>query len=439
MKIQIYLDGRWQTAATLELLTPDGGRRGEVRVAYEAVYAADRLGAADLHAISCRHPVNLSPIISKTWPAFLIDLLPQGAARRRLIADEGREDMPEWELLQKGAWNPVGNLRVFRANATHPISPHPGFTVDEMLERGDGFIEHAMSVGASVAGATDAQGEMPKFWLVEDADGRIHPDGGHVDAIARAFYLVKFPPVEAGPYSEAILRNEEAYQRVAAAMGLRVTPRLPAFKNGGLLSPRFDREIVDGVVHRLGVESVYSLTGVIENGAMMRHHEVLFALHAYVTDFERELIEYVSRDVLNLAMGNRDNHGRNTAVLKHRDGRIELTPLYDFGPTFLDARGLPRATSWAGAQLQATDWNGALLDLATRFSERDIDLMPVIKRLMAHLRELGGRLQSLSQIMRECGVDEFIIERRTQDIENVSNALMKLGDVPRVSFGRRPP
>lgn len=52
-----------------------------------------------------------------------------------------------------------------------------------------------------------------------------------------------------------MLRNEASYQRVAQAVGLRVTSRLPEVIEGGLLIPRFDRQVREGVVQRLGVES----------------------------------------------------------------------------------------------------------------------------------------------------------------------------------------
>jgi hypothetical protein len=37
-----------------------------------------------------------------------------------------------------------------------------------MLDRGDSFIDHAHAVGATVAGATDTQGEAPKFWAMRE-------------------------------------------------------------------------------------------------------------------------------------------------------------------------------------------------------------------------------------------------------------------------------
>lgn len=436
--IEAYLNGRWHACATLKPQGTGSGRRMNVRVAYEAAYAQDHLGAADLRAISCRHPVNLGPINSAVWPAFLIDLLPQGAAKRRLLQLAGVDDLPEWELLRTGAWNPVGNLRVRREDP--PVADnHPGFELAEVMSRGEAFIDHAHSVGAAVAGATDTQGEMPKFWLVEDRLGRMHADAGHVDAMARGFYLVKFPSKDAGEHRQAMLRNEASYQRVAQVFGLRVTPRLPEVIDGGLLIPRFDRALGNGVVQRLGVESVYSLTGTIESGAQLRHDQVLLALHKYGTDFEADLLEYLGRDVLNLAMGNRDNHGRNTAVLKELDGTVRLSPLFDFGPSFLDERGLPRATNWPQQRGHRVDWNAAILDLGDRFADEGVDLAPHITPIMQRLRGLGGQIERLPDTMRTCGVDDFIIERRVREITEIAADLQALGDVPTMSIRKRRP
>jgi hypothetical protein len=65
-----------------------------------------------------------------------------------------------------------------------------------------------------------------------------------------------------------------------------------------------------------------------------------------VTDPEKELREFVLRDLLDVALGNTDNHARNTSVLKWPDGRIELSPLYDFAPMILDRRMVARVSRW---------------------------------------------------------------------------------------------
>ena len=64
------------------------------------------------------------------------------------------------------------------------------------------------------------------------------------------------------------------------------------------------------------------------------------AVARFTSDPKRELRELVLRDVLDVALGNTDHRARNTAVLKQLDGRIELSPLYDFAPMVLDPQGI---------------------------------------------------------------------------------------------------
>ena len=274
-----------------------------------------------------------------------------------------------------------------------------------------------------MAGATDTQGEAPKFWVVQDANGGWHPDHGDAGDFARRYMLLKFPVPESGPRATDILRNEAAYQKVAQTLGLRVTPSLPEFIDGALLIPRFDRRHIDGREVRLGVESIYSVAGVLDAAATtLRHQEVLIALAACVTDFHEEMKEYIRRDLLNIALGNRDNHGRNTAILKDTDGTLRLAPLYDFGPAFLDARAISRVIRWEGEEPGTTNWNVVLENLATRLEEAEIaiadwDAIPTT------MRSFGARLKDLPALMRDCGVDASIIEQRRSDIERLASQL----------------
>src|SRR6478752_9395656 len=112
MDFEIHLDGAWHRCATVELLDQaQSSRTGRVRLQYEADYATPRLDARDHRALTVHAPVNLRTRDLPHWPSFLIDLLPQGAARKRIerVNNGPRSD---WALLGLGAVNPVGNLRV---------------------------------------------------------------------------------------------------------------------------------------------------------------------------------------------------------------------------------------------------------------------------------------------------------------------------------------
>lgn len=425
MDFEVHLAGAWHRCGTVELLDEaQNSRNGPVRLQYEADYALEHLGARDHRALTVRAPVNLRTRDLPHWPSFLIDLLPQGAARKRIerVNNGPRSD---WALLGLGAVNPVGNLRVRPAEARADRT-HPGFELNDMVSRGDEFVEYAHELGATVAGATDTQGEAPKFWVVEDENGRWHPDNGALGFAVRRYMLLKFPVPEAGKSAQEILQHEALYQRVGRILGIRVTRQLPEFVDGALLIPRFDRLFLSGAEVRLGVESLYSITGVLDSATTsVRHHEVLIALATCLTNFESELWEYVQRDLLNLALGNRDNHGRNMAVLKKIDGTLQLAPIYDFGPSFLDARAIARVIRWDGEEAGRRDWTNIMLNLQTRLEEAGI-VLSNWTGLLHSMREFAEKLDRLPELMRDCGVAGHIIEHRRAEIERLAQDLRTL-------------
>lgn len=205
------------------------------------------------------------------------------------------------------------------------------------------------------------------------------------------------------------------------------TEELPQFINGALIVPRFDRRTHDGGgVERLGVESLYSLTGTLESGQLLKHDHVLIALAQILTDFNGELREYIRRDLLNLALGNRDNHGRNTAILKDIDGRMRLNPLFDVGPTFLDARAITRVLRWDAEQPGELPWPAILDRLQLRSREAGVKFD--VQLAACALGDFADEIHTLPTMMRDCGVDPLIIEQRIPDIERLARGL---ADQPR--------
>lgn len=301
-----------------------------------------------------------------------------------------------------------------------------------MTQRGDEFLEYAAGTGAAVTGATDTQGEAPKFWVVQDASGQWYPDDGNCDAFANKFALLKFPVPEAGANAERILRHEALFQRVARRVGLRTTEELPEFVDGALLVPRFDRRRTPQV-ERLGVESLYSVTGVADGAREpLRHDQVLFELAELLTSFDDELCEYVRRDLFNLAVGNRDNHGRNTAVLKDVDGTMRLAPIFDVGPSFLDGRAIARVIRWDGERASGHEWRTVL----DRLNDRSADhrahgggVQIDVTRIARCMHEFAEQIAQLPRVMAECEVDPAIIEQRQPEIDRLATSLVNLQGV----------
>ena len=216
-----------------------------------------------------------------------------------------------------------------------------GFSREEVISRDSRFLEYAYEQGAAIGGATGAGGEAPKLLLTEDRQGALHPDAALPDAEAARHWVVKFARNQASKTDQEILRSEFCFYRGLQKLGLDTVDAdglsLEEGRKPSLWMKRFDRDVtVDGVV-RTAVESMYSLAGVTEAGSYMSHTNVLQHLvelwqsvgqGQQVGDL---VFEYLRRDLLNLILGNSDNHGRNTSILRMDKG-VKLAPIYDLAP-----------------------------------------------------------------------------------------------------------
>ena len=97
---------------------------------------------------------------------------------------------------------------------------------------------------------------------------------------------------------------------------------------------------------RLAQESIATLTGMPGFEFVPSHDQVCLCLLRYCTSPQDEVLEHIKRDVANLALGNKDNHARNTAVQRDFNAGVALTPLYDFAPMYLHPDGIARRIRW---------------------------------------------------------------------------------------------
>jgi serine/threonine-protein kinase HipA len=433
--IEIFRSGHWQAAGVLR---PDDfrqGYRGSSRFEYLLDYAVDNAGEllAPPAGLSCRYPVDFVLHNEKCWPAFILDLLPSGHGRRQWLEQLDLNDGPnaDWPLLLRGSAFPVGNLRVAEAvaakNPSHLVptasgelvsaSEHPGFSRREIIERNEHFVEYAFQLGIYAAGGTDVQGVAPKMLLNEDLQGAWHAEGVLPDKRIKAHWLVKLPRGRTVA-DQRVLKNEAAYMSVAQALGLRVHGELEHASNS-LFIPRFDRRVVAGShVERYGMESLCSLAGVPEFGAFIAHDTLCRAISRYCAQPQRDLLEYIKRDIVNVVMGNKDNHARNTAVMRYENGRVVLAPLFDFAPMYLDPEGIVRVCRWEGDVEQAgnPDW-GAVINGSREYLSDDA---------ARRLRQFGQAVERLPETMRQAGVDDDIIESRTRSIQQHARQLRAL-------------
>jgi serine/threonine-protein kinase HipA len=415
--IKLYSNGAWHDAALIE-------SRGNDRCTFE--YLPDYVFGEIRQPVSLKLPVALDTRQPMgKCPAFLLDLVPQGNGRRYLIQNLRLKDFDNLilPLIQVGALNPIGRLRLDTAVdyakkiKIEYASLHRGFTLDEIVGRKDDFIEALSKYGMLGAGTTGLQGASPKFMMVKNHEGLWFIDSFiKEESDIASHWLMKLPR---GRHETdlAILDNEAAYIRVARACGLR-THGETFHRDGMLFVPRFDRVMRDGKVIRLHQESLASLAGHQTFGIRPNHYDLIKGFLPHVTDPVGEVIEYVKRDLLNLALKNTDNHARNTAVQQLEDGTVQLTPVFDVAPMFLDREIIPRSSQWL-------DKDGKVIN---RF-EDVVDGLPleIGKKavVMQAVKAFAKVIEKLPQTMDQCGVDTYIIERCERSIDQVLDTIIK--------------
>lgn len=423
---QIFEDDAWKDCAIVTLLDPAGGNPRTPSI-FE--YNLDYVFETGAEPVSLSFPITAEMQTLRQWPAFIFDLIPQGSGRQYLLgqlklADSPAADLP---LMSAGAFNPIGRIRVAEAAryyANH-VARHQtddakqGFSLEEIIGRGDAFNERMMIHGMLAAGSLGVQGAAPKYLLTTDRDGKWHVDGALEDGRAAAHFIVKRPRGKTRD-DYRVLKNEAAYLKTANAMGLRTAGDL-LYQDDMLFIPRFDRAVQHGKVIRLHQESLASVAGIVGFESTPGQFELLNALRAVVDDKTAETIEFLKRDVLNLAMRNTDNHARNSALQKI-GAEVRLTPLFDFAPMYLDPAGIPRSARWyhPNTKKELHEWHEVLAALEIENAERDY--------IRQALHQFGVQLKALDRHMRQAGVDDDIAAFLTPHIATQIQQLHSLGD-----------
>ena len=428
--LQLHHLGRWHDAGVLTA-------QGDERCRFD--YLVDYVFARHAQPVALGLPVALQGLgfdeddsadaapRAAGLPAFLYDLIPQGRGRAHLLGLLNRSDSERLltPLLLAGAFNPIGRLRISSAVAFYEeqLRRNPngsrlrGFSIDDIVAKADAFLEQLSLHAMLSAGTTGVQGVAPKFLLAQDPDGLWFADLALPDERARRHWIVKLPR---GRSDDDLLvhRHEAAYLRLAGALGLR-TPGAVELHGRMLFTERFDRRVTaDGVV-RLHQESLASLAGLRGFGAPTTQNQLLAALRRHASDRAAETLEFLQRDVFNLALRNTDNHARNSAVQTLEDGRVRLTPLFDVAPMFRDPELIPRSVHWrdaAGRRLD--DWRAVLDSLALADDER--------RALTQGLQAFGRRLEQLPALAVDHGVEPPILDACRASIEQQLEQLQRL-------------
>ena len=436
LNLQLHHNNQWHQAASIEIENTTHGIGSATSLDYDMNYVAAwdaaglKLGkpAFDNRALSVRYPTDFAVHQSTAWPPFLLDVLPQGPARRRFAEELGfkRPEDPEVEfpLLLRGGSCPIGNLRIEEAWKEEAErltgGKFKGLETADILEQTDRFGDAIDRFMMIASGSSGVQGDWPKALLTQAKDGLWYPDPLVEDGKAALHTIVKLLRDRDKEYA-AILAAEAPYLEVARAFGLRVGKPM-RHQGGVLIIPRFDREPTQIGVIRHGQESLVSALGIAQFGHVGHHERYIEVLCKVSSNPREEIIEYILRDLLNLAMGNTDNHGRNTALQKRVDGRIQLTPLYDFTPMRLDPTTVVRSTRWQCLNGGDTDPDWDLV------SETVANEFVTGSELRTALKAKANFLRSIPDIAREKGVAEDTINLACSMHEQAAKSVERLKD-----------
>ncbi len=430
LQIECHFRGAWHAAAELTVRETQAGRKSPTQLGYLNDYIVaniDDLGTHDARAIAERFPVGFGTWTYEGWPPFLYDIVPAGAARRwwetRLDASFETEAELDWLLLRNHTRAPVGHLRIAGPPPREKARP---FSKDEVLARDVGFLEYAAARGAAIGGATGAGGDAPKVLLAEDVAGNIYPADTIPDHETHHSWFVKWPRGKRTAADRLILVTEHYYATALAELGLDICVGELVADEGRLPSlwlPRFDRHPSVSGLERRAVESLYSLAGITTTGAAVRHQTFLRALRGALSDrdqledFPTLVREYVCRDLLDVVVGNSDNHGRNRAIV--RGERLVWAPIYDLAPMVLDPAGVTRSTTWEKHEY------GGRIDWVAVCDELDawvpgLDMTGSLRAFADSLRSLPGRLM-------ESGIDEAVMDAPRIYLGDLEETLKRWG------------
>jgi serine/threonine-protein kinase HipA len=436
LTFETHLRGEWYESATISIDKPNAGYSGASIVDYDidfftAFAAVDAVHrpVIDARALSVNHPVDLASRHRATWPAFLLDLMPQGHARRKLseilgfTLDAREADVP---LLLRAASNPVGNIRIRQAAREERDRlvnvMRRGVTEDDIFERTDLFVEVMDRFGMVASGSSALQGEWPKVALTLAKDGLWYPDAFVGDEEAVKHVIVKLLRSN-DERDRLILEAEAGYSSLAGELGLDVAePSL--YRNGILMISRFDRAVVDGCRIRHGQESLVSALGIAEFGYLADHEQYIAVIKRVSDDPFADIVEYMKRDLANRACGNSDNHGRNSALSKPAGGGVRLSPLFDFAPMRLEADGVAPSTRWgvmrASHRDSDPDWRIICATVFPDEAER-------AAALFDELASFAERLAEAPALAREFGVPSRAVELAMARCADVVRPLLHAG------------
>ena len=299
-------------------------------------YTAEALNrfAGNAPLLSCSLPVGSKPMDATN---FLHGLLPEGQALDALARRAKAATYDTYALLAAAGRDCAGAL-IITADAEPPearpgrVEPYDDSTftaeVDELEDNPLGLHDDSE---LSIAGLQN------KLLLVDLGDGWWgRPVHGYPSTHILKAEDLRHP---------GLVRAEAASLTLAHDVGLTAARPQVVTANGRdcIIIVRYDRNVIDGVVHRVHQEDAcqaldidadqFGRKGKYERNGGPSLRQVADLLDRYADNRTHELHTLVRQLTYTTVVGNADWHGKNLSVLHDMEGRIRLAPLYDTVPT----------------------------------------------------------------------------------------------------------
>ena len=368
---------------------------------YVCLDSAKKFLKNDIFALSAWQPVDFIDIQKNSENLILQDIIPSGNARRFLIKhyNINQENLYNqhhlnYFLLKNCCSAPIGNIRIKESleelKTAEPIFVDKKNIINEILsdELTDavqsfskdsrlsiGFNSHAYIIGSS----SGTGGDSPKILITEWQDNRYSVYCDKTEGAIKCKYIVKYPRRNT-ELDRQILQAEYVYYNCLNEFGFSTMDceklkfeKSESNQTLSLWMPRFDVVFdMNGIGDGNGIKDIFAMDSIYsfmnETCGYLNHFDIidkLFALgkennersrsrsHSYKNDnnneiqyqAEEQIVEWIKRDILNVAFGNVDNHGRNSSILRG-DGTINLSPIYDFAPMKADNDMIVRTIIW---------------------------------------------------------------------------------------------
>ncbi|GGY86186.1 type II toxin-antitoxin system HipA family toxin [Marinobacter zhanjiangensis] len=282
-------------------------------------------------------------ILDEELNSAIRDASPDAWGRNVMLREHanapGRNDdeLGEIDFLLRAGPDRIGALDATDSPSQYLPKTSQAAPLEELLEAADRIdqgkplddrLDAALNHGTSVGGA------RPKALLHENGEYWIAKFSSSRDA-------ADMVGIEGGGMALAKLAGiNVAETRIVESLNKRV-----------ILVRRFDREVTSGGVYRRHMISAMTLLGLDEYAVRAGYSSYLDLadlLRQYARDFRSDGEELFRRMVLNILIGNVDDHARNHACFW--DGHfLDLTPAYDVCPQ-------PRAGMSADQAMIVGNW-----------------------------------------------------------------------------------